>query len=137
MVRNYFYLIVGFLCVLFAVTHTLNGMETTLPILNNMEIESSNTKVAFIYIWHIIGVENLIFGIFLIFMAFCKNMSKVKFAAWLIIVILALRWSVITYFTMSNNNGNIKQLIPDTVAIFIVIILLFLGTKVKDKKIDE
>ena len=70
-------------------------------------------------------------------MAFCKNMSKVKFVAWLIIVILAVRWIVITYFTMSNNNGNIKQLIPDTVAIFIVIILLFLGTKVKDRKIIE
>ena len=136
MVRNYFYFIVGLLCVLFAVTHTLNGMATTLPTLNNVEIES-NTKVAFIYVWHIIGVENFIFGISLLFMAFCKNMSKVKFVAWLIIAILAIRWIVITYFTMSNNNGNIKQLIPDTVAIFIVIILLFLGTKVKDRKIND
>lgn len=136
MVRNYFYLIVGLLCVLFAVTHTLNGMATTLLTLNNVEIES-NTKVAFIYVWHIIGVENFIFGISLLFMAFCKNMSKVKFVAWLIIAILAMRWIVITYFTMSNNNGNMKQLIPDTVAIFIVIILLFLGTKVKDRKIND
>lgn len=107
-----------------------------MPTLNNVEIES-NAKVAFIYVWHLIGVENLIFGIFLLFMAFSKNMSKVKWAAWLIIVILAMRWLVITYFTMANNSGNIRQLIPDTVAIFIVIILLFLGTKVKDRKIVE
>ena len=135
MVRNYFYLIVGLLCVLFAITHTLNGIATTLPTLNNVEIDT-NTKVACIYVWHIIGVENLIFGIFLLFMAFNKNMSKVKFVAWIIIAILTIRWIVITYFTMSGNNGNIKQLIPDTVAIFVVITLLFLGTKVKDRKIN-
>lgn len=136
MVRNYFYLIVGLLCVLFAVTHTLNGISTTLPTLNNVVIES-NAKIAFVYVWHIIGAENLIFGIFLIIMAFRKNMSMVKLVAWLIIAILAMRWIVITYFTMFANGGNIKQLITDTVAIFIVIILLFLGTKAKDRKINE
>ena len=48
-----------------------------------------------------------------------------------------MHWIVKTCFAMSNNVGNIKQLIPDTVAIFIVIVLLFLGTKVKDKKLNE
>lgn len=136
MVRNYFYLIVGLLCVLFAVTHTLNGISTTLPTLNIIGIES-NAKIAFVYVWHIIGAENLIFGIFLIIMAFQKNMSMVKLVAWLIIAILAMRWIVITYFTMFANSGNIKQLITDTVAIFIVISLLFVGTKAKDRKINE
>lgn len=132
MVRNYFYLIIGLLCVLFAVTHTLNGMATTLPNLNNAEFEN-NAKVAFTYVWHIIGIENLVFGIALLIMAFQKNLLKVKFTAWLIIVILAMRWIVITYFTVLNNNGNFKQLIPDTIAIFVVIILLLLGTKVKNR----
>lgn len=132
MVRNYYYLIVGLLCILFAVTHTMNGIATTLPTLNNVEIES-NAKVAFVYVWHIIGIENLVFGIALIIMAFRKNLLKVKFTAWLIIVVLAMRWIVITYFTVLNNNGNLKQLIPDTIAIFVVILLLLLGTKVKDK----
>lgn len=136
MIRNYFYFIVGFLCILFAVTHTLNGIATTLPILDNVEIEN-NTKVAFTYVWHIIGIENFVFGIALLIMAFRKNLLQVKFAAWLIILILAMRWIVITFFTLLNNNGNVKQLIPDTVAIFMVIILLLLGTKVKNKISNE
>ncbi|HJV78465.1 MAG TPA: hypothetical protein VJ602_08785 [Paludibacter sp.] len=127
---------VGLLCILFAVTHTLNGMATTLPILDNIEIEN-NTKVAFTYVWHIIGIENFVFGIALLIMAFRKNLLEVKFAAWLIIVILAMRWIVITFFTLLNNNGNLKQLIPDTVAIFVVIILLLLGTKVKERISNE
>jgi len=64
-------------------------------------------------------------------------MSKVKFATWLIIMILAMRWIVITLFTLLNNSGNVMPLIPDTAAIFIVIVLLLLGTKVKDKIPNE
>ena len=136
MVRNYYYLIVGLLCVLFAVTHTLNGIDTTLPILENSEIDN-NTKVVFTYVWHIIGIENFVLGIFLLNMAFMKNASKVKFTSWLIIAILSMRWIVITYFTLLNSLSSIKQLIPDTVAIFVIIILLFLGTKVKDRISNE
>ncbi len=136
MIRNYFYLIVGLLCILFAVTHTLNGVETSLSSLENAQIEN-NTKVAFTYVWHIIGVENLVFGIALLIMAFRKNLLIVKFTAWLIIVILALRWIVITYFTALNNIVNFKQLIPDTIAILVVIILLLLGTKVKERNANE
>lgn len=136
MVKNYFYLIVGVLCLLFAVTHTLNGVATSLQILDNSVIEN-NTKVAFTYVWHIIGIENLVFGIALLIMAFQKNLSKVKFATWLIIMILAMRWIVITLFTLLNNSGNVMQIISDTTAIFAVIILLLLGTKVKDKISNE
>ena len=110
----------------------MNGIATTLPTLNNVEIES-NAKVAFVYVWHIIGIEDLVFGIALIIMAFRKNLLKVKFSAWLLIAVLAMRWIVITYFTVLNNVANLKQLIPDTIAIFVVISLLLLGTKVKDK----
>ena len=136
MVRNYYYLIVGLLFVLFAITHTLNGITTTLPILENSEIDN-NTKVVFTYVWHIIGIENFVLGIFLLIMAFMKNASKVKFTSWLIIAILSMRWIVITYFTLFNSLSSIKQLIPDTVAIFVIIILLFLGTKVKDRISNE
>lgn len=136
MVKNYFYLIVGILCILFAVTHTLNGVTTSLRILENSVIEN-NTKVAFTYVWHIIGVENLVFGIALSIMAFQKNLSKVRFASWLIIMILAMRWIVISFFTLLTNSSNVKQLIPDTAAIFVVIVLLSLGIKVKDKISNE
>jgi hypothetical protein len=111
-------------------------MTTTLPILDNVEI-GNNTKVAFTYVWHIIGIENLVFGIALLIMAFRKNLSEVKFTAWLIIVILAMRWIVITFITSLNNKSNLKQLIPDTIAIFVVIILLLLGTKVKERISNE
>jgi len=136
MVKNYFYLIVGVLCLLFAVTHTLNGVSTNLQVLNNSVIEN-NTKVAFTYVWHIIGIENLVFGIALLIMAFQNKMSKVKFATWLIIMILAMRWIVITIFTLLSNRGNVMPLIPDTAAIFVVIVLLLLGSKVKDKILNE
>ncbi|MCE5345089.1 MAG: hypothetical protein LLG13_02210 [Bacteroidales bacterium] len=136
MVKNYFYLIVGVLCLLFAVTHTLNGVTTSLQILENSLIEN-NIKVAFTYVWHIIGSENLVFGIALLIMAFQKNLTKVKFATWLIIIILAMRWIVITFFTLLNNSGNVIQLVPDTAAIFVVIVLLSLGIKVKNNISNE
>jgi membrane associated rhomboid family serine protease len=136
MIKNYFYLIVGVLCLLFAVTHTLNGITTSLQILDNSVIED-NTKIVFTYVWHIVGVENLVFGIALLVMAFQKNLSKVKFATWLIIMILAMRWVVITLFTLLNNSGNVMQIMYDAAAIFVVIILLLLGTKVKEKSSKE
>ena len=132
MIRNYFYLIVGVLCILFAVTHTVNGVNTTLAALENSVMDDSS-KTAFTYVWHIIGIENLVFGIALIIMAFQKSLSKVMFAAWMIITILALRWIVISTFTMMNTGAGMMQILPDTVAIFVVIILLVLGTRVRDK----
>lgn len=132
MKRNYFYLIVGLLCVLSAVTHTLNGLETALPILSNYNIEDS-AKTVFTYIWHIIGIENLVFGIVLIIMAFQKNMAKVKFTTWVIIVILLMRWVIITLFTVLNDKSNVVDLLPDTIVILTTVILLLLGIRIKNK----
>ena len=136
MVKNYFYLIVGVLCILFAVTHTFNGVNTTLQALDSSVIGNS-AKVAFKYVWHIIGIENLVFGIALIIMAFQKSLSNLRFAAWLIIAILALRWIVISAFTLMESSGGILQILPDTVAILVVIILLIIGTRVRDKILYE
>ncbi|MDR2382837.1 MAG: hypothetical protein LBD76_03010 [Prevotellaceae bacterium] len=132
MIKNYFYLTVGLLCILFAVTHTLNGTATVLPILDNVGMEN-DVKTTYKYVWHIIGVENLVLGITLLVMAFYKNLSKVKFTAWLIILILSVRWITIATFTVLNDSSAIKQLIPDTVAIFVIIVLILLGTRVKSK----
>lgn len=132
MVKNYFYLIVGFLCILFAVTHTLNGTATVLPVLDNVGMENS-IKTTFTYVWHIIGVENLVLGIALLVMAFHNNLSKVKFTAWLIISILTVRWITISTFTILNDSNATKRLIPDTVAVFLIIVLILFGTKVKSK----
>jgi hypothetical protein len=135
MIKNYFYLTVGVLCILFAVTHTINGVTASLPALDSSVMED-NFKVAFTYVWHIIGIENLVFGIALVIMAFQKSLSKVRFAAWLIITILALRWIVITSFTLMNTDAEITQILPDTAAIFVVITLLVLGARVRDKAFD-
>jgi hypothetical protein len=45
MIKNYFYLVVGLLCVLFAVTHTWNGFEKTLPVLDSSEIDGRTKKL--------------------------------------------------------------------------------------------
>ncbi len=135
MIKNYFYLIVGVLCILFAVTHTLNGFTTTLPAMDTSGI-GDNFKVAFTYVWHIIGIENLVFGFALLIMAFKKDLLKVRFAAWLIITIMGLRWIVISSFTLANSSGEIMQILPDTVAIFVVITLLVLGTRARNKVLN-
>ena len=132
MVKNYFYLIVGVLVVLFAITHTLNGLGTALPVLNGAAIDVS-TKTIFTYIWHIIGIENLLMGVALLIMAFQKNLEKVKFTAWFIIAILILRWITIAFFTVLNDKSSVINLLPDTIAIFTVVILLLLGIRVKNK----
>lgn len=136
MIKNYFYLIVGLLCILFAVTHTWNGLETALPVLDSAEIDGE-TKTIFTYIWHVIGIENLILGIALLIMAFQKNGEKVKFTACVIIAILIMRWIIITFFTVLNNESSIMDLLPDTIAILTVVVLLLLGIRVKSKITNE
>ncbi len=76
MVKNYYYFIVGLLCLLFAFTHALNGYIAVLKVFETAPIDI-NTKTIFHYVWHIITVENLIFGIILLFMAFYNDLTKV------------------------------------------------------------
>jgi len=133
MIKNYYYFIVGILCVLFAFTHALNGHTAVLKVFETNPIDV-NTKTVFHYVWHIITVENLIFGIILLFMAFYKDLTKVRFVAYLIAIILVARWVVILFFTMQYNKGSVSQIIPDTIAILIVVGLLFLGMRVKSKE---
>ncbi len=132
MLRNYFYLTAGLLCVLFAVTHTLNGMESVLQVLETANFDD-NSKTTFTYLWHIIGIENLIFGVVLIIMAFPKDLTKVKFTAWLIMIIIFLRWIVITISTVLMNEVELKELLTESIAFFIIIALLYRGNKVKNK----
>ncbi|MDR1468943.1 MAG: hypothetical protein LBT00_06585 [Spirochaetaceae bacterium] len=131
---NVFYLIVGILCVLFAFTHTLNGLDNSLRVLNTVEIDSG-TRTVFTYVWHIIGIENLVFGIALIIMAFTKNRDNVKFTAWIIIAVLILRLIIISVFTFMNGESGLIDLLVDSIAMVVVIVLLFFGTRMKNKTI--
>jgi len=132
MVKNYFYLIVGILCVLFAVTQTLNGLQTMLPILHGSNIDNS-TMTVFTYQWHIISAENVVFGMALIIMAFQKNIAKVKVAAWVIAAILLVRGVVTTLVTALLGISNVMNLLTSTIAISVLVVLLLLGARIKDK----
>jgi hypothetical protein len=131
---NIFYLIVGILCVLFAFTHTLNGLNNSLQALNTVGIDSG-TRTVFTYVWHIIGIENFVFGIALIIMAFIKNRDNVKFTAWIIIVVLIMRLIIISVFTFMNGESGLIDLLVDSIAMIVVIVLLFLGTRMRNKAI--
>ncbi len=132
MIRNYFYLIVGFICLLSSITHTLNGLNTSLSILSDSIIDT-DTQVVFTYIWHIIAAENIVFGMALLIMAFHKNRMTGKYIVWFIIAILAVRWVTITSVTLLNNFSNITKLIPESLVMWLIIILLWLGSKKKEK----
>jgi hypothetical protein len=132
MVKNYFYLIAGILSVFFAGMHAWNGYTTTLaalkPNLMDMDI-----KTTFHYVWHVITVENLVFGISLIYMAFYYDLSKVRFAARMIILLLAMRAIVILFFIMVYNKNSAVDFIPDTITMLLIMGLLFLGIRIKNQ----
>ena len=132
MVKNYFYLIVGLLLLLFAGTQTLNGLQAVLPILHGSNIDSS-TITNFTYQWHIISAEQLVFGVALIAIAFQRNREKVKIVAWIVMAILFVRGIIIVAVNISLGISNITNFLTSTIALFALVVLLLLGTKVKDK----
>ncbi|GJQ04839.1 hypothetical protein [Capnocytophaga canimorsus] len=138
MVRNYFYLIVGFICLLSAFTHAIGGLSSVFPNLTTSIIEP-NTKIIFTYIWHIIAGENIVFGIVLLILALNKNVVNDKLTVWLIMAVLIVRWVIIiiTYFILSNNISDITILIPESIVMWGLIILLWFGLKKKSKIISN
>lgn len=135
MIKNYYYLVAGILAILFSITHALNGQNTVLPSLNVNSI-TIETKTIFFYVWHIITAENLLFGIAFLFMSFHKNLSKVKYAASIIAILLVIRWIVILGGTLLYNASGLKNILIDSIAIAVYVSLIFLGTKVKDKQVE-
>jgi len=132
MAVNIYYLIVGLLSILFAFTHALNGHSTILDLIHSSNFDI-NSKTTIFYVWHIITIENLIFGIAFLAMAFYKNQSRIKFTAWLIAIIIFARWGVIFGSTLIKNINGITDILIDSVAIIIFVTLIILGTMRKDK----
>lgn len=132
-VRNFYYLIAGVLAILFAVTHAWNGQSAVLPTLDIMTI-STDTRTVFTYVWHIITVENLVFGIAFIFMSFQSERSKVRFAAWMIAAILIVRLVVILGVIVLLNVSALSDTFIDSIAIVIYVALIILGTTMKQKQ---
>jgi hypothetical protein len=132
MVKNYYYLVVGILSILFSFTHEWNGQTAVFPIINVSNIDLA-TKTTIFYIWHILTAENFIFGLSFLAMAFYKDLSKVRFAARLIAIVMISRWGVIFGGTLFNNKNVLADILPDLIVINIYVGLIILGTRIKDK----
>ena len=74
----------------------------------------------------------MLFGFAFIFMSFNKDLSRVKFAAWLIAILMIVRWIVIFGGTLLHNPSALKNTLIDSIAIAVYVSLIILGTRVKD-----
>lgn len=134
MIKNYYYLVAGILAILFSITHAWNGQSIVLPSLN-VDTITADTKTTFFYVWHIITAENMLFGFSFLFMSVHKDLSKVRFAAWMIAILMIVRLIVIFGGTLFYNASALKNTLIDSIAIVIYVSLIVLGIRVKDKQI--
>jgi len=129
-VRNFYYLIAGMLAILFAVTHAWNGQDAVLPTLDANAI-AMDTRTVFVYVWHVITAENLVFGILFIFMSFQNERSKSRSAAWAIVLLLIVRLMVIIGITAWNDISALSDTLIDSIAIAVYVALIILGINKK------
>ena len=133
MIRNYFYLVVGVLCLLSAVTHEMNGFTTLFPALSNTNIDAES-KVTFNYLWHIIATENVVMGIALVLIALRKNDNAAKYIAQFVMALLVVRWASITFSTLTADWANFTKILPESIIMWVLILVLWLGTRKKEEK---
>lgn len=127
---NYYYLVAGFLAIVFSITHELNGQQISIPALYAGKLDV-NAVTMFRYIWHIITAENFVFGIAFIIMAFYKKIKNVRFSAWLICAILMIRLFVIVGTTLTVVGWQLTNLVIDIIAIIVYVMIILLGTSKK------
>lgn len=127
---NYYYLVAGFLAIVFSITHELNGQQISIPTLYTGKLDV-NAVTMFRYIWHIITAENFVFGIAFIIMAFYKEIKNVRFSAWLICAILMIRLFVIVGTTLTVVGWQLTNLVIDIIAIIVYVMIILLGTSKK------
>ncbi|MDQ0090441.1 putative membrane protein [Paenibacillus anaericanus] len=127
-VRNYYYLIAGILAMLFAITHAWNGQSAVLPTLD-VGLISLETRTVFTYVWHIITVENLVFGIVFILMSLQSERSKILIAVWMIVSILIFRLMVILCVTAFHEASALTDTLIDSITIVIYIAIIIMGTR--------
>ena len=125
-IRNYYFLIVGILSVLFSVSHGWFGKTTVLPLIDTSNLDLS-TRTAVFYTWHMSTAENLIFGIAFFIMAFYKDATKLRFTVWMIVSIVVIRYAVFFVSTWIKNKGGMNEAIPEVVILIIYVVLMILG----------
>ena len=135
-IRNYYFLIVGILSVLFSVSHGWFGETTLLPLIESSNLDLS-TRTAVFYTWHMSTAENFIFGIVFFIMAFYKDVTKLKFTVWLIVSIVVIRYAVFFVSTWIKNKSGINEAIPELVILIIYVVLILMGiSRRKLKKVS-
>ncbi|MUG68440.1 hypothetical protein GNP94_20920 [Paenibacillus campinasensis] len=132
-IKNHYFLIAGVLAILFAATHAWNGQSAVLPTLFVNEI-SLDTRIIFSYVWHIITVENLIFGIVFMILAIQSDRSKIQFTAWTITSLLLVRLIIILGITVYYDVSALAATLIDTIAILIYVALIILGITMKGRR---
>ena len=125
-IRNYYFLIVGLLSVLFSVSHGWFGETTLLPLIESSNLDLS-TRTAVFYTWHMSTAENFIFGIVFFIMAFYKDATKLKFTVWVIVSIVVIRYAVFFVSTWIKNKSGINEAIPELVILIIYVVLILMG----------
>jgi uncharacterized membrane protein len=131
-VRNFYFLIAGILAILFAFTHAWNGQSAVLQSLHVSAI-AIDTRTVFMYVWHIITAENLVFGIVFMFMSFQSEQMKIRFAAWTIVSLLIVRLMVILGITALQDVSALADTFIDSIAIVIYVTFIILGIRRKSK----
>lgn len=132
MIKNYYYLIVGILAIFFSIALAWNGQTNILPSLN-VDTITVDTKTIFFYVWHINTAENMLFGIAFLFMSFHKDLSKVRFTAWMIAILMIVRGIVMVGGTLLYNAEGLKNTLIDSIVFMVYVLLILLGIRVKDK----
>ena len=133
---HYYYLIVGILAILFSIALAWNGQTNILPSLN-VDTITAETKTIFFYVWHINTAENMLFGFAFLFMSLHKDLSKVRFTAWIIAILMIVRGIVMVGRTLFYNAEGLKNTLIDSIVIVIYVSIILLGIRVKDKQIGE
>src|SRR5699024_11466824 len=116
-----------FLAVLFAFTHAYNGQSTVL-LTPEVQAMSTDVQTIFTYVWHIITVENLIFGIVFFLMAFQSEQSSARLVAWVLAAIQIVRLLEILGVTALLTASALSDTLIDSLAIVIYVPLVILGT---------
>ncbi len=130
MTKNHYYLIVGILFILSYLSLVWRGHSSFLPI-TYASASDVASKTTIFYVWHIITLENLIFGVALIVMSFHKDLSNVKFTAWTIAIVMVARWAIILGSTLFKNKNGVSDTSTESVLILVLVGLIILGARKK------
>jgi uncharacterized membrane protein len=135
-IKNYYYLVAGILAIIFSVSHIWNGQNVVLPTLN-VVATPIDTKTMFIYVWHIVSGENILFGVVFLLMSVHRDLSKVRFTAWIIVFVMIVRWIIILGSTLAYNAKGFGNTWMESLAFTVFISTIILGIRVKNKQIGE